>query len=247
VLDHLFVPSIKKIGFDAIPPSTAGSDVIQAHIIRQLETADLVLCDVSSLNANVFFELGVRTALNLPAAIVRDAYTLQIPFDTSIINHFSYDGTLSPWTLDGEIQRLSDHLLSVINGAKGKNSLWQHFGISTQANAPTGSSTIEDKVDYLIRALDSIRGDQQYVTTTPPSAPEHHEFIKVAAAMARTLNAEFKHQKDNRGRMVLDFGRYIITKDLKRAIIAAGKPYDVEVKVTSEETPVDLRDNDASV
>jgi hypothetical protein len=92
-----------------------------------------------------------------------------------------------------------------------------------------------------------MRGDQQYVTTTPSSASEHHDFIKVAAAMARTLNAEFKHQKDHRDRMVLDFGHYIITKDLKRAIIAAGKPYDVEVKVTSEETPVELRDNDASV
>ena len=56
VLDHLFYPSVKAAGFDPIPPNVKGSDIIQGEIIKNLETSDLVLCDMSSLNSNVFFE-----------------------------------------------------------------------------------------------------------------------------------------------------------------------------------------------
>ena len=50
-----------------MPPTASGSDLIHAKIIKNLETADLVLCDMSALNPNVFFEFGMRTALNKPA------------------------------------------------------------------------------------------------------------------------------------------------------------------------------------
>lgn len=40
-----------------------------------VEEADMVLCDMSRLNANVFFELGIRTALDRPAALVKDDQT----------------------------------------------------------------------------------------------------------------------------------------------------------------------------
>src|SRR4051812_33051724 len=52
VLDHLFKPAITKIEYTPIPPIAEGSDLIHAGIIKQLETADLVLCDISTLNAN---------------------------------------------------------------------------------------------------------------------------------------------------------------------------------------------------
>ena len=41
-----------------------GADLIHAQIVKNLQFADVVLCDVSTHNPNVFFELGIRTALN---------------------------------------------------------------------------------------------------------------------------------------------------------------------------------------
>ncbi|MCX5998275.1 MAG: hypothetical protein NTU41_01430, partial [Chloroflexi bacterium] len=64
VLGHLFVPAIKAADLTPILPIAQGSDVIHAEIIKSLETAEFVLCDMSSLNPNVFFELGMRTAVN---------------------------------------------------------------------------------------------------------------------------------------------------------------------------------------
>jgi len=66
VLDHLFVPAIEKVGLNPIPPIAEGSDIIHARIIENIEKTDLILCDMSTLNPNVFFELGIRTAVDKP-------------------------------------------------------------------------------------------------------------------------------------------------------------------------------------
>src|SRR5947207_1642478 len=89
VLDYLFKPAINKVGLTPVPPIMEGSDIIHAEIIKKIEEAELVLCDISTLNANVFFELGIRTALDKPICIVKDNLTIVTPFDTSIINHHS--------------------------------------------------------------------------------------------------------------------------------------------------------------
>ena len=75
VLGHLFKPAIEAAGLTPITPMSKGSKVIHGDIIRNLETADLVLCDMSILNPNVFFELGIRTALNKSVAMIRDNAT----------------------------------------------------------------------------------------------------------------------------------------------------------------------------
>jgi len=86
VLDCLFRPALERAKFRAIPPSAEGSDLIHAQIIKHLEQADIVLCDMTSLNANVFFELGIRTAVNKPVAIVKDSETSSV--DTTDRSHF---------------------------------------------------------------------------------------------------------------------------------------------------------------
>ena len=86
VLDHLFIPSINLAELKPIKPIAKGSEVIHGEIVKNIETADLVLCDMSALNANVFFELGIRTALNKSVCLVRDDVTSDVPFDTTIVN-----------------------------------------------------------------------------------------------------------------------------------------------------------------
>lgn len=73
VLAHVPVPAIRKAGFEPISPVSQGSETIQTQIIQNLELADLVLCDMSILNANVFFELDIRTSLDKPVCMVRPA------------------------------------------------------------------------------------------------------------------------------------------------------------------------------
>jgi nucleoside 2-deoxyribosyltransferase len=157
VFEHLFVPAIKNAGFEPVQPVTQGADVIHAEIVKNLETSDLVLCDISGLNPNVFFELGCRTALNKPVCYVLDDLTRAIPFDTGIINHHKYSHALEPWTLHSEIERLSAHIRVSAERSSGKNMLWQYFGLKSSAQAPESRGEEQDRLSYLVMQVDSIK------------------------------------------------------------------------------------------
>ena len=79
VLEVLFPPAVEAAGYQMIPPNVDGSEVIQAEIAERLIYSDLVLCDISGFNPNVFVELGMRTALNKPVALVRDSLVERLP------------------------------------------------------------------------------------------------------------------------------------------------------------------------
>src|SRR5215212_3610530 len=128
VLECLFIPAIEGANLQPILPHVAGSDVIQGEIIKNLSSADLVLCDMSQLNANVFFEFGIRTALNKPVALVTDETTANIPFDTGIINYHRYSSSLHGWLIKSEVERLSEHLNKTLASEPERNSLWKYFG-----------------------------------------------------------------------------------------------------------------------
>lgn len=158
VLDHLFVPAIEKAGFKPIPPSAEGSDLIHASIIKNIEKADLVLCDMSCLNPNVFFELGIRTALDRPVCMIQDDVSPRVPFDTAIINYHTYASALAPWELEGEVAKLADHVTKSMPGGEPNNALWSYFGISARAHALGDSKpTSEGSHDYLALQVDAIR------------------------------------------------------------------------------------------
>src|SRR5215216_3358973 len=140
VLVHLMVPAVEKAGYEAIKPIAQGADLIHAEIIRNLETADMVLCDISTLNPNVFYELGVRTAVDKPVCVVRDTRTEQIPFDTSIINVHTYEPSLAPWILEDQVNLIASHLQASAQRGDGRNPLWRYFGLTTRAALKEGES-----------------------------------------------------------------------------------------------------------
>jgi nucleoside 2-deoxyribosyltransferase len=117
ILQHLFTPALEKAGFEAISPKSTGSDLIHADIITNLSNCDLVLCDMSLVNPNVFFEFGIRCALDKPVALVIDDKTEKVPFDTGIINFHIYKST-PLWDKDHEIERLSLHIKESYDKAK---------------------------------------------------------------------------------------------------------------------------------
>jgi hypothetical protein len=152
VLDVLFAPAVAEIGYALWPPSAKGSDLIHDQIVKQLETADLVLCDMSALNANVFFELGIRTALDKPVSLVKDDVTTSIPFDAAVLNYYTYSAALNAWSLKDDVSKLATHLKESVSGSKGRNAMWRRFGLTIRAGLPTEQDPDprDAKLDLLI-------------------------------------------------------------------------------------------------
>lgn len=67
--------------------------LIHDRIVTNIYNNDIVICDVSSKNPNVMFELGLRLAFDKPTIIVKDDKT-DYSFDTGVIEHLQYPSSL---------------------------------------------------------------------------------------------------------------------------------------------------------
>ncbi len=160
ILEHLFVPAVTAAGYEPIQPITKGGEIIIAEIIHHLARADMVLCDISCHNPNVFYELGIRTALDKPVAMVRDTSTAKIPFDTAAINIEEYPCDLRPWNVATSRDRIASHIKDSANKAGGRNAAWRYFGVTEQAEFAPQKNTPKDKLDVILARLDRIESSQ---------------------------------------------------------------------------------------
>ncbi|MBK8127665.1 MAG: hypothetical protein IPK53_01635 [bacterium] len=202
VYECLFRPAIEAAGFEPIPPSSRGSEIIQADIIHNLEDSDLVLCDISILNPNVFFELGVRTALNKPVCLLRDSLTENIPFDTGMINHYTYDAALFSWKKEGDINLLKEHILESVKRSGAENSLWKYLGmrLHTQSSGPPLS--VEEKIEYLSGLIQTQINESRMITLGPRLHDLSYSPIERELPIKQILDAELKSIAAERGIMM---------------------------------------------
>lgn len=151
VIDHLLAPAVELAGFNPVPPEARGADLIHAGIVRHLESSEMVLCDMSAVNPNVFYELGIRTAVNKPFSLIVDELTPSIPFDAGIVNTLTYDGSLVPWGLRQQIELIAKHIEDSYARNPKKNQMWEYFGLTTQGSLKSvDESSLEEKIDFLI-------------------------------------------------------------------------------------------------
>jgi hypothetical protein len=167
ILDYLFSPALSQAEYNIIPPSVLNSQIIQAEIIKNLETADLVLCDISRWNANVFFELGIRVALDRPVALVKDDKTRTIPFDNAIVSCHTYDSKMTPWSIGPEIESLVTFIRSA--GEQDRNALWKYFGITQRASVPAEGNPAQEQLNLILNLLQRPTPPMQTTTSTLPS------------------------------------------------------------------------------
>lgn len=94
VYKDIFAPAIEKAGYTPHRvDEDASSGLIQAKIIENLINAPMAICDLSTRNPNVLFELGIRQAYDKPVVLVQEAGTKRI-FDINGISCIDYDPSL---------------------------------------------------------------------------------------------------------------------------------------------------------
>lgn len=90
VYEQIFIPAISAAGFE---PRRAddnhSSHFIHASMIKDLIEAPMAICDLSTKNPNVLYELGIRHAFNKPVVLVQEVGTERV-FDITGINTVDY-------------------------------------------------------------------------------------------------------------------------------------------------------------
>jgi len=112
VLKHLITPAAVKADFNARTAKKAGSEVIQSTIVNDLDSADLVIVDLTEHNPNVLFELGMRIAFNKPVCLIRAKGTSAIFDIDHMLRVFDYNPSIWPSTLATDVPALTEHILA---------------------------------------------------------------------------------------------------------------------------------------
>lgn len=83
------------------------TNYIALDIIKRIINSDMAICDLSSQNPNVLYELGIRQAFNKPVTLIKDKVTKRI-FDIQGFRDFEYDSNLRVDNIEREIESLSE-------------------------------------------------------------------------------------------------------------------------------------------
>lgn len=90
VYEDIFKPSCITAGYTPIrADDVCETGMIHVSILQKLLNSDMAICDLSSHNPNVLFELGIRQAFDLPTVLVQEEGTKAI-FDIAPLKYCTY-------------------------------------------------------------------------------------------------------------------------------------------------------------
>lgn len=88
---------------------TKNTNLIQLDILRNVVESTIAVCDMSAKNPNVFYELGMRQAFDLPTVLLRDEVT-EAPFDVSGLRYVTYKKDMKHRDVVKAVKELTDAL-----------------------------------------------------------------------------------------------------------------------------------------
>lgn len=112
--EYIIEPVFKELGFLCFRAcDIKHSGIIDVPMYENILKADFVLADLSTLNPNVLYELGIRHAVKKNTTIIISEKELKYPFDLShiLIDHYEHLGNAIDY---GEVERFKKLLMEKI-------------------------------------------------------------------------------------------------------------------------------------
>lgn len=163
VYSEIIQPACEQAGFVAETAAVSReSHQIVTHILRSIVSYDMALCDLSSANANVFYELGIRQMAKMPVAIIKDDITVD-KFDVRGFRYQSYSSSLRSDLVKKEVAVISQALQDTYsNREKITAEFLESLSVSLQIEPKTliiseAESILNEKLDLIMSRLEKDR------------------------------------------------------------------------------------------
>ena len=115
VYEDIIRPSIVASGMQAFrADETKNTNLIQLDILKNVIESPIAICDMSSKNPNVFYELGMRQAFDLPTVLLRDEIT-EAPFDINGLRYVTYKKNMRHRDVISAVGELTEALQDTYN------------------------------------------------------------------------------------------------------------------------------------
>lgn len=114
VYEYLIKPACNAVGYEAVrADDSKASHMIMFDILKKIVECDMAICDLSTKNANVFYELGLRQAFDKKTILITDGKE-KAPFDISGFRYVQYSPTLRVDECSHDIIKISEMLNETI-------------------------------------------------------------------------------------------------------------------------------------
>jgi hypothetical protein len=155
VYEFIIKPAVLNAGFTPIrADDVLNTNYIAIDVIKRIISSDMAICDLSSRNPNVFYELGIRQAFDKPVTLIRDSIT-ERAFDVQGFRDAEYDENLRIDNVETSIAVITN-LLQNTYKEKGQevNSLVSLLGIHPSKIKDTVELSKETQI--ILNALDNF-------------------------------------------------------------------------------------------
>lgn len=139
-------------------------NVIHNNIVTNVYTNDIVICDVSSRNPNVMFELGMRLAFDRPVVIIKDRET-PYTFDVGNIYHLEYPRSLNYSEILVFQKDLREKTLLTLEASQktGYSPFLSNYKIQKVTSIET---EFVGKEEFMISSMQEIMGELKKINRT---------------------------------------------------------------------------------
>lgn len=186
VYEDIFKPACTKANLTPIrADDIAEASLIHIDILQKLIHADMALCDLTTHNPNVLFELGIRQAFDKPTVLVQESGTKQI-FDISPLKYCEYKKDLIYHDVLVEQEKimifLNETKTSFENGTI-TNSIVSLLGIkkATVTEPPINEDSWE--LNYILSELSQLRNDLRDKTSPHLFGNDNEFYGKILASL----------------------------------------------------------------
>lgn len=94
VYEDIVKPAVEQTEFSAIrADEVKETNFIHLDILKKIINAPIAICDLSSRNPNVLFELGIRQAFDKPTVLIQEKGTPKI-FDIGPLRYLEYSKSM---------------------------------------------------------------------------------------------------------------------------------------------------------
>ncbi len=139
VYDNIISPACSMAGFRAVrADDVKASNLIHLDILRKLIEAPVAICDLSSRNPNVLFELGIRQAFDRPVVLVQESGTPKI-FDIAPLRYLEYSKDMKYHDVlrtQAELKVMVEATIAAGSDAGNVNSIVKLLALNQPARIP---------------------------------------------------------------------------------------------------------------
>ena len=150
IYHEIIVPSIRAAGLEPVRAGEELSgDVSDKPLFEQLQLCDYAVADVTTANANVFYELGIRHATQPHTTVLLYAEGRRLPFDVSPLRALCYRLDAGGKPADSEFGRKLVAMLQAARDASPETPVYQLLeGIHVPEVAHAKTDIFREQVRY---------------------------------------------------------------------------------------------------